>query len=276
MPWGVQCRCCFLLFTSFFIYLQARIIEQDQLHMKYILTLILSLVALMGMAQSEEKISPDEKLKWSAGGLFMLMAPYADDSYYEKDKERYVPQTSMVWLGSTRLSDRILQGSQSPFHLRNGFLKQQEGGVTFLQFSRNLYRGLAGYTVGLQFVGTTYAFKDYNNELNLYAARIPLLVGIQTPRRWLSLQTGLGLYAGGSKYKYRYKGEDKSDKHHLHTSHVGVQWLLTAGIGPVTVNYTQNLTPLFKLADGTNAYPSSFTVGIDIWYLMCRLSRNKD
>ena len=149
MPWGVQCRCCFLLFTSFFIYLQARIIEQDQLHMKYILTLILSLVALMGMAQSEEKISPDEKLKWSAGGLFMLMAPYADDSYYEKDEERYVPQTSMVWLGSTRLSDRILQGSQSPFHLRNGFLKQQEGGVTFLQFSRNLYRGLAGYTVGL-------------------------------------------------------------------------------------------------------------------------------
>ena len=52
---------------------------KHQLHMKYILTLILLLVALMGMAQSEEKISPDEKLKWSAGGLFMLMAPYADN-----------------------------------------------------------------------------------------------------------------------------------------------------------------------------------------------------
>jgi hypothetical protein len=239
--------------------------------MKYVFTLFFTLIALLVMAQSEEKISPDEKLKWSAGGLFMLMAPYADDSYYEKDEERYVPQTSMVWLGSTRLSDRILQGSQSPFHLRNGFLKQQEGGVTFLQFSRNLYRGLAGYTVGLQFVGTTYAFKDYDNELNLYAARIPLLVGIQTPRRWLSLQTGLGLYAGGCKW------EDKSESHpSLHTSHVGVQWLLTAGIGPVTVNFTQNLTHLFKLTDGTKAYPSSFTVGVDIWYLMCRLLHKKD
>lgn len=240
--------------------------------MRHVIILLFSFVAISGMAQTEsgEIISPDEKLKWSAGGLFMLMAPYADDSYYEKDEERYVPQTSMVWLGSTRLSDGILQGSQSPFHLRNGFLKQQEGGVTFLQFSRNLYRGMAGYTVGLQFVGTTYEFIDYDNELNLYAARIPLLVGIQTPKRWLSLQTGLGLYAGGSKW------EGESGNHDIHTSHVGVQWLLTAGIGPVTVNYTQNLTPIFKLADGTKAFPSSFTVGVDIWYLMCRLSHKKD
>ena len=266
--------------------------------MRHVTILLFSIITISGMAQTEsrEKISPEEKSTWSAGGLLMLMAPNADNTYYEKDEGRYVPQTSMVWLGSTRLSDGMMQGSQSPFHLRNGFLRQNEVGVTFLQFSRNLYRGLAGYTMGLQFIANTYAFSngylakavdsriDFvpsvshldDNDLFLYAVRIPLLVGIQTPKRWLSLQTGLGLYAGGSKYKYRYKGEDKSDKHHLHTSHVGVQWLLTAGIGPVTVNYTQNLTPLFKLADGTNAYPSSFTVGIDIWYLMCRLSRNKD
>ena len=80
------------------------------------------------------------------------------------------------------------------------------------------------------------------------------------------MQTGLGLYAGGSKW------EDKSESHPLlHTRHVGAQWLLIAGVGPVTVNYTQNLTPLFKLEDGTKAYPSSLTVGVDIWYLMCRL-----
>ena len=241
--------------------------------MKHVIIFLFSLVTISGMAQTEsgEEISPDEKLKWSVGGFFMLMAPYADDSYYEKDEERYVPQTTTVWLGSTRLSDGILKGSQSPFHLRNGFLKQQEGGVTFLQVSRNLYRGVAGYSVGLQFVGTSYAFKDYDNDLDMYAARIPLLVGIQTPKRWLSLQTGLGLYAGGSKW------EDKSESHpHLHTRHVGAQWLLIAGVGPVTVNYTQNLTPLFKLTDGTKAYPSSFTVGVDIWYLMCRLIHKKD
>ena len=231
--------------------------------MKHVIIFLFSLVTISGMAQTEsgEEISPDEKLKWSVGGFFMLMAPYADDSYYEKDEERYVPQTTTVWLGSTRLSDGILKGSQSPFHLRNGFLKQQEGGVTFLQFSRNLYRGVAGYSVGLQFVGTSYAFKDYDNDLDMYAVRIPLLVGI----------TGLGLYAGGSKW------EDKSESHPLlHTRHVGAQWLLIAGVGPVTVNYTQNLTPLFKLTDGTKAYPSSFTVGVDIWYLMCRLIHKKD
>ena len=240
--------------------------------MRHVIILLFSLVTISGMAQKEsgEEISPDEKMKWSVGGLFMLMAPYADDSYYEKDEERYVPQTSMVWFGSAQLSDGILQGSHSPFHLRKGFPEQHQGGVTFLQLSRNLYRGLAGYSVGLQFVGTTYAFSDYDDELNLFAVRIPLLVGIQTPKRWLSLQTGLGLYADGGKWK------DKSDDHGLHTSHVGVQWLLTAGIGPVTVNYTQNLTHLFKLADGTKAYPSSFTVGVDIWYLMCRLLHKKN
>ena len=239
--------------------------------MKYVFTLLLTFVAYMGMAQSGEETSPDEKLKWSAGGLLMLLAPDTDDSYYEKDEERYVPQTTMIWLGSSRLSDGIMHGSQSPFHLKNGSLSQMEAGATFLQFSRNLYRGLAGYSVGLQFVGTSYAFKDYDNDLDMYAARIPLLVGIQTPKRWLSLQTGLGLYAGGSKW------EDKSESHpHLHTRHVGAQWLLTAGVGPVTVNYTQNLTPLFKLSDGIKAYPSSFTVGVDIWYLMCRFFHKKD
>jgi len=239
--------------------------------MKYVFTLLLTFVAYMGMAQSGEGTSPDEKLKWSAGGLLMLLAPDTDDSYYEKDEERYVPQTTMIWLGSSRLSDGIMHGSQSPFHLKNGSLSQMEAGVTFLQFSRNLYQGLAGYSVGLQFVGTSYAFKDYDNDLDMYAARIPLLVGIQTPKRWLSLQTGLGLYAGGSKW------EDKSESHpHLHTRHVGAQWLLTAGVGPVTVNYTQNLTPLFKLSDGIKAYPSSFTVGVDIWYLMCRFFHKKD
>ena len=72
--------------------------------MKHVIIFLFSLVTISGMAQTEsgEEISPDEKLKWSVGGFFMLMAPYADDSYYEKDEERYVPQTTMIWLGSSR------------------------------------------------------------------------------------------------------------------------------------------------------------------------------
>ena len=32
----------------------------------------------------------------------------------------------------------------------------------------------------------------------------------------------------------------------------------------------QNITPLFKLADGTKAYPSSLSIGVDIYYLLSR------
>lgn len=264
--------------------------------MRFVITLLFSLIALSGIAQSEEKISPDEKMKWSAGGLFMLMAPYADYHYYDKDRGRYVPQTSMVWLGSSRLSDGMMQGNQPQFHLREGFLKQMEGGVTLLQLSRNLYRGIAGFSVGLQFEGSTYSFSrnhiakstgghiDFipaeceleDNDLSFFAARIPFFVGVQTPKRWLSLQTGFGLNVGGSEYEYCYKGSKRTESHHFHTSHFGAQWLLTAGIGPITVNYTQNLTPLFKVADGTKAYPSSITIGVDIWYWICRLTHSKE
>lgn len=260
--------------------------------MRYVITLLFLLVALSGMAQSEEPSDTDDKRKWSAGGLLMMMAPYVDHHYYDKDNERFVPQSSMIWLGSSRVSDGIMHGSRPQFHLKDGFLDQMDGGVTLLQLSRNLYRGFAGYTIGLQFEGSTYHFsRNYiarsaggrigfvsaepeleENNMVSYAARIPLLVGVQTPKRWLSLQTGLGLYVGGSEYEYRFKGRDEMHEHHFHTSHVGAQWLLTAGIGPVTVNFTQNLTSHFKLTDGTKAYPSSITIGIDLWYLSCRLT----
>ena len=262
---------------------------------RYVITLLFSLVALSGLAQSEEKISPYERMKLSGGGLLILMAPYVDHHYYDKDNERYVPQTSMVWLGSARISDGILNGSRQHFHLKEGFLKQIDGGITLLQLSRSLYRGFAGYSIGLQFEGSSYNFSRSHiarsadgrisfvsaepeleeNELTSYAARVPLLVGIQTPRRWLSLQTGLGLYVGCSEYEYRFKGRERTEDHHFHTSHLGAQWLVTAGLGPFTVNFTQNLTPHFKLADGTKAYPSSLTIGVDFWYLACRLTSSK-
>ena len=204
---------------------------------------------------------------------FLILAFYTQA--YSQNSEEFIPSDAHS-PNAAELSSYGLAISLSALPLR---AQRIVNNISALAKRANTYAFSNGYLAKavdsrIDFVPSVSHLDD--NDLFLYAVRIPLLVGIQTPKRWLSLQTGLGLYAGGSKYKYRYKGEDKSDKHHLHTSHVGVQWLLTAGIGPVTVNYTQNLTPLFKLADGTNAYPSSFTVGIDIWYLMCRLSRNKD
>ena len=71
-----------------------------------------------------------------------MMAPYGDHHYYDKDKERYVPQTSMVWMGSSRISDGIMHGNQPQFHLREGFFKQVDGGWTMLQLSRNFTKAL--------------------------------------------------------------------------------------------------------------------------------------
>ena len=60
-----------------------------------------------------------------------------------------------------------------------------------------------------------------------------------------------------------------------HTSRLGAQWLVTAGLGPLTINYSHHLTPLFKLSDGTKAHPSSLSVGLDIWYFFCRFTHPK-
>ncbi len=272
-------------------------------HLKYeclirrcVIAMSLCLVALSALAQSEEEPSHlENELKWAVGGVFMMMAPEVDHHYFDKNVERYIPQTPTVWLGSARITDDVMGGHQSPFHLRSGFPKKVAGGLTLLQLSRNLYRGMAGYSVGLQFEGATYDLMldhvakgvgdrvDFipaeaelrSNELSVYSFRIPLMVGVQTPRRWLSLQTGLGLWAGGNEYEYQVKRHKRSEYHNLHTYHVGAQWLLAAGIGPVSVCYSQHLTPLFRLTDGTKAYPSSLTFGLDIWYLMCRLTHSK-
>ena len=102
---------------------------------------------------------------------------------------------------------------------------------------KKLYKGIAGYSIGLQFEGSTYNFSRHciaksrsgrigfeateaeleENDLFSFHVRIPLLVGVQTPKRWISLQTGLGLYVGGSKYEYRFKGRDEMESHHFHT-----------------------------------------------------------
>ena len=47
-------------------------------------------------------------------------------------------------------------------------------------------------------------------------------------------------------------------------------WQVMAGIGPLTISYTQSLIPLFELNDGTGIYPNSLCLGLDLWYLMRR------
>ena len=236
---------------------------------KTLLTGLLATVTLSGMAQTDESASPRYKENWAIGGFLTLLAPEPD--YYDKNLERYNPPSPMICFGSSWLNGGIMGDRQALFHLRSGVFNKFDCCFTMLQVSRNLYRGVVGVTVGFQAGGYTYNISknysakkdghrveivpsdenDKEGDLSFTAVRFPLLIGAQTNNRLFSLQTGLGL---------------------CHTSRFGVQWLVTAGLGPITINYSQSLTPLFELNDGTKAYPSSLTVGFDLWYYFCRFT----
>lgn len=225
-----------------------------------------------GMSQTEESHAPRERQNWAVGGFLTLLAPQPD--YYDKNLERYNPPSQMIWFGSSWLNSGIMEDRQAPLHLRSGVFNKIDGGFTILQISRNLYRGVVGVSAGLQIGGQMYNLTsgysadkdgyrvevvptDENHEeddLSFTAVRFPLLIGAQTNNRLFSLQTGLGLY---------------------HTSHFGAQWMVTAGLGPITINYSRNLSPLFRLSDGTKAYPSSLSIGFDLWYYFCRFTHPK-
>lgn len=234
--------------------------------MRTIIIILLAFFSVGALAQTEEPTFPREKRKSAATGFLTFLAPTFD--YYDKNRECYNPPAPIAWLGSSWLNN----DSQGVFQLRSGVFNKIDIGFTILQISWNLYRGMFGVSAGFQLGGILYRVApDYRFEkdghivefipiddehkddnLDFMMARIPLLIGTQTNNRLFSVQTGLGL---------------------CHTTRFGVQWLVTAGLGPVTVSYSHNLTPLFKLTDGTKAYPSSITIGFDLWYYYCRFTR---
>jgi hypothetical protein len=237
--------------------------------MKILLIVTMLFCSLTIGAQNDESVSLREKQKWAVDGLIALLAPAPATEYYDKNIECYTPVVPMIWFGTSWLNSSMTGDKQAQLPLRSGIFNKIDCGFTILQISRNLYRGIAGISAGLQFEGCFYKVSnDYcaekdgykvefvpadkehkNNSLSFTALRIPLLIGAQTNNRLFSLQTGVGLN---------------------YTSRFGAQWLVTAGLGPFTINYSQNLTPLFKLNHGTKVYPTSLSIGVDIWYWICR------
>ncbi|MBO4851383.1 MAG: family 78 glycoside hydrolase catalytic domain [Prevotella sp.] len=207
----------------------------------------------------------------------------------------YDPQLPAFWMGGSMLYDGVFGSKYEGFHLRPGVWRKMEFGFTFLQVSRNLYRGVFGVSTALQFAIENYEFqrdvvavrKGYKtafepapeklrqNYLNNFSIRIPLLLGVQTRGRELSLQTGLILHGDRATYKNRYPDEKEAVSQPFHGNHFRASWTTIAGIGPVTLSFTQSLVPLFRLTNGVKAYPSSLTVGFDMWYWDRRLFREK-
>ena len=113
------------------------------------------------------------------------------------------------------------------------------------------------------------------NYINNFSIRIPLLLGVQTRGRELSLQTGIILHGDRLTYRNRYPGEKEAVGQPFHGYHFRASYTAIAGIGPVTLSFTQSLVPLFQLTNGVKAYPSSLTLGIDPWYWNRRFFRER-
>ncbi len=209
------------------------------------------------------------------------------------DYELYDPQLPTLWMGYDHLANGILGNSDKSFHLQSGFFKKMEVGCTFFQLSKNVYKGIAGFSTALQIAGEIYQLDNHwvaqregkkigfqyveeavkNNTFPIISIRIPLLAGLQTYSRKWSIQTGPVLHADWTGYHYRIPGHDQQEEPHLHVNHFRASWMLSAGIGPLTLSVSQDLVPAFQLTNGVKGYTTSFSIGFDMWYLDRRFFR---
>ena len=253
------------VFLNFFLFLSQK---NSIMNKKNIICAMFFLVTTAGWAQTEETAYTRNKEDWSAGGI-LLLAFVGSTEGFDNSIEQYMPHVPEIWFGPSFVN---MGKNQSQIHLKSGLLNKFDCGCTILLVSRNLYRGMVGVSAGIQTVAPCYtvandygAYKGYDwievapkdnyhdkEYFSFTMLRIPVLVGAQTRNHHFSVQTGFGL---------------------CYSSKPGAQWLATVGIGPVTVNYSKNLSPLFKTRDGARAYPSSITVGVDLLYIMCHGSK---
>ena len=209
------------------------------------------------------------------------------------DYELYDPQLPTIWMGYDHLANGILGSSDESFHLQSGLFKKAEVGCTFFQISKNLYKGIAGVSTALQVAGEIYQLDNHwiaegkgkkigfryveekvkNNTFPIISIRIPLLAGLQTYNRKWSIQTGPVLHADWTGYHYRIPGHDEQEEPHLHVNHFRASWMVSAGIGPLTLSVSQDLVPAFQLTNGVKGYTTSFSIGFDMWYLDRRTFR---
>ena len=201
------------------------------------------------------------------------------------------PQMPAFWLGNMTLCDGFMGHKPDGVPFKDGFFRQNEAGFTLIQLSKGLNHDVFGVTTALQvtlgtigldrnyeairengkicFVDTKEALKS--SVINYTSIRVPVLLGIQDRRHRFSLLSGVSLdfcIPGRDRYNYRHQDDDKSHHWRIHANCFSANWQVMAGIGPLTIGYTQGFLPLFKLKDGSGIYTSSLCVGLDLWYLV--------
>ena len=228
---------------------------------------------------------------FDTGHVFPLFIMCHDPNHIQNNY--FDPQLPAFWVGGMTLREGFLGHQAEGVPTKEGFLRQSEFGYTLLQLSKGLFSDSFGATsafqVGMGIIGLD---KDYemkreegnvgfvavqetfsSSAMNYVFLRIPVLFGIQNRKHWLSLLSGPSLdfcVPGRDNYYYEYQNEEKEHHRRFHANLFSINWQVMAGIGPVTVSYSHSLVPLFKLTDGTSVYPSSLSIGLDLWYLLRR------
>lgn len=204
----------------------------------------------------------------------------------------FAPRFATVWIGMANITGKVL-GTKQIEHAR--FSKSFELGVTpyymSVPFTKNNSFGLS---IAGQLVWNHLCFqKDYavsenggrwsfaklgqranGNNINYLAVRVPLLLSLQDNTDYF---IGIGIAPElRTNAWYRMKGTDGTTTDNYKLSRMGLNAMLSWGIGPLVVGGSFGITPLFKTAEGKKVYQNSFSLGVDVLSLVKMINYAKD
>lgn len=270
---------------------------------KYLTTLVLALAAITSTAQNDAGMKAQDASILESGIDSVPPRAFFDTGHvilayvmcptHSNTPRLFDPQMPAFWVGSMTLRDGIMGHKADGVPTKKGFLRQNEAGVTLLQLSKGLSRDIFGATTALQVgMGTIGLDRNYeatredgkiqfveaeeklsSSSIKYLTLKVPVLLGVQDRMHRFSLLSGVSLdlcIPGRDLYYYGHQNDDKKHHWRIHANCFSANWQVMAGIGPLTISYTQSLIPLFELNDGTSIYPNSLCLGLDLWYLMRR------
>lgn len=219
---------------------------------------------------------------------------YVGSPFIPTDRLQHVsfaPRFATVWMGIANISGSVFGKQMS--HAR--FSKSFELGVTPYYMSVPFTKSNSfGLSIAAQFVWNHLCFqKDYavsesggrwsfsqldhkarGNNINYLAARVPLLLSWQDNTDYF---IGIGVAPEvRTNAWYRMKGSDGLTTDTYKLNHLGLNAMLSWGIGPIVFSGSFGLTPLFKTAEGKKAYQNSFSLGVDVLSLVKMINYAKD
>lgn len=247
---------------------------------------------VIAMDSAETKVSVydtlDNKLTKAYESTFVdgqqVERIYVGSPFVPKKKcsSKFTATLPFFFIGMNGLTESVAGNGHGNLHTRNN--RSWEFGITPITVCGELTRdGRFGIVSGIQMsmaynhMKNAYIMKDDNvaeftqcatkkSYMKYVTYRLPIMFEYQGGRK-NSFYTGIGLSAewrSSVKHKYKYNFEDgfMTVRNTVRTNHWGLNLEYHIGYKDLQVYARTALTPLYKLSDGTKAYP--FAVGIGI------------